>query len=182
MGLGNPLMGDDGFGVRVVELLGAGYRFPENVEVMDAGTMGYMLLDAWRGVDHVIVVDAMRGTGHPVGTVLGPMSPDEFEHQIQHTGHDVRLVNVVQAAELMGLTPNIVAFGVEVTAFEDKDWVLELSEPTEAAVPVAAGAVLQELESLGIETVSCGDSDTHARILEALRTHAPMPDQGPAAS
>ena len=36
MGVGNPLMRDDGAGPRVVELLLSAYRFPEHVEVIDA--------------------------------------------------------------------------------------------------------------------------------------------------
>ena len=59
MGVGNPLMRDDGIGPRVVEMLLAGYSFPENVEVVDAGTMSYMILDLIRDFDRLVIIDAL---------------------------------------------------------------------------------------------------------------------------
>ena len=38
LGLGNILYGDEGFGVRVAERLYSRYAFPDNVEIVDAGT------------------------------------------------------------------------------------------------------------------------------------------------
>jgi hypothetical protein len=43
VGLGNPLRGDDGVGVRVIRLL-TERRLPGNVEVVDAGTQGWAWL------------------------------------------------------------------------------------------------------------------------------------------
>ena len=70
LGVGNPLMGDDGIGPRVVELLLAGYSFPSSVDVVDAGTMSFMILDLVRNADQLIVVDAIQSTGRPAGTVV----------------------------------------------------------------------------------------------------------------
>jgi len=179
MGVGNPLMRDDGIGPRVIEMLRAGYTFPDNVDVVDAGTMSFMILDLLRGIDRLIIIDAVRDTGEPPGTVLR-MTPEEIApNQIAHSLHDVRLVDVLQAADLMGSTPETIAFGIQIEAIEE--WVLELSAPLEAAVPIAAGAVLEELQSMGIEPLACDDDDVHAQIIGALRSYAPMPDQTPGA-
>lgn len=60
IGLGNPLMGDDGAGIEVVhELMESG--FPEYVDVIDGGTPGVGLIDLMSGYNRVIVVDAVRG-------------------------------------------------------------------------------------------------------------------------
>ncbi len=177
MGVGNPLMRDDGIGPRVIELLRSGYSFPDNVEVVDAGTMSFMILDLLRGIDRLIVVDAVKDTGSPAGTVFR-LTPEEIApNQVAHSLHDVRLIDVLQAADLMGSTPETSAIGVQIDAIEE--WVLELSEPVEAAVPIAAAAVLDELEGIGIVPEPCDDADVHARIIEALRTYAPMPDTTP---
>jgi len=177
LGVGNPLMRDDGVGPRVIELLRAGFTFPEGVEVVDAGTMSFMILDLLRGVDRLIIIDAVRDTDEPPGTVFR-MTPDEIApNQIAHSLHDVRLVDVLQAAELMGSTPETIAFGVQIEAIEE--WVLELSEPVEAAVPLAAAAVLEELRAYGIEPLACDDADVDSQIIGALRSYAPMPDQSP---
>lgn len=174
MGVGNPLMRDDGIGPRVVELLRAGYTFPEHVEVVDAGTMSFMILDLLRGIDRLIVVDAVKETGHPAGTVM-VMTPEEIApNQVAHSLHDIALIDVLQAADLMGSTPETVAIGVQIDTIEQ--WVLELSPDVEAAVPIAAAAVLEQLKSAGVEPLPCDDADVDAQIIEALRSYAPMPE------
>ena len=177
MGVGNPLMRDDGAGPRVVELLRTGYEFPDNVEVVDAGTMSFMILDLLRERDRLIVVDSVKETGYPAGTVLR-LTPDEIApNQVMHSLHDTRLVDVLQAASLMGSAPETIAIGVQIDTIED--WVLELSPGVEEAVPIAAAAVLDELADLGVEVTPRTDTDIHAQIIEALRSYRPMPDVGP---
>ncbi len=176
MGVGNPLMRDEGIGPRVAELLLATYEFPGNIEIVDAGTMGYSILDMFRGVDHLIVVDAVRDTGHPPGTVL-VLGPDDLaDSQVMHSLHDVKLVDVLGAAALVDRAPQTVCIAVQIDSIEE--WVLELSPACEAALPLAAGAVLDQLSALGFEpSVRDGGSEVHSSIIEALRSFAPMPEE-----
>ncbi|NIV31968.1 MAG: hydrogenase maturation protease, partial [Anaerolineae bacterium] len=48
IGLGNPLRGDDGIGVRVVQML-ADEALPESVEVVEGGTLGLGLVSLMEG-------------------------------------------------------------------------------------------------------------------------------------
>ena len=57
IGLGNPLRGDDGVGVRVVQAL-AERALPAGVEVVDGGTQGLGLVSLLEGQKRVILVDA----------------------------------------------------------------------------------------------------------------------------
>ena len=175
MGVGNPLMRDEGLGPRVIEVLREGFNFPENVEVVDAGTMGFTILDLLRGIDHLIVVDAIKDTGHEPGTVL-ILTPDELSsNQVMHSLHDTALVDVLQAAELMDRAPQTVAVGVQIESIDE--WVLELSDSVSEAVPIAAAAVLDQLSQLGIVPEKCAHADVDARIIGALRSYAPMPEE-----
>src|SRR6266508_490834 len=63
LGIGNVLMGDDGFGPYVVEALGARYEFPDNVSVIDVGTPGLDLAPFLIGADAIIVIDTVRSDG-----------------------------------------------------------------------------------------------------------------------
>lgn len=169
LGVGNPLMGDDGAGPRVVELLLEGYRFPEHVTVLDAGTMGFALLAALREVDHALVVDSIRDTGHAPGTVVR-LTPDQIApSQIKHSMHDVALIDVLQAAELAGHAPQTVAIGVQITSLEEA--VTRLTPAVESAVPVAAAAVLDELAALGVTPAEVPNSPVPAAIAAALARH-----------
>lgn len=175
LGIGNPLMRDDGFGPRVIELLRLGYRFPDNVHVLDAGTMSFAILNIITEADHMIVVDAVKDTDVPPGTVLR-FTPEEMaSNQLARSGHDLRLVDVLQAAALIGNAPDTVAIGVQIA--EIAEFVLELSEAVERAVPIAAGAVLDELARLGIHPEKDErHPEVHERIVEALRAYSPMTD------
>lgn len=177
MGVGNPLMRDEGVGPRVVELLLEGYEFPDHVEVIDAGTMGYRILDMLRGVDHLVVVDALKGTGHPAGTVLLLQPEDLAENQVLHSLHDLRIVDVLAAAALSGRAPETRCVGVQIDSIEE--WVLELSPACEAALPIAAAATLDRLKALGVTpSPRVGGEHVDAHIIEALRSYQPIDVEG----
>ncbi len=175
MGVGNPLMRDEGAGPRVVEMLLTGYEFPEHVEVIDAGTMSYMILDMLRGVDRLIIVDAVRDTGHPAGTVLTLTPSDMAPNQIMHSLHDTRVTDVLAAVALIDTAPDTICVGVQIDTIEE--FVLELSPAVEEALPVATAAVLELLADMGVEPSPQTGSDVHARIIEALRSYKPMPEE-----
>lgn len=174
LGVGNPLMRDEGIGPRVVEMLLEGYEYPDNVEVVDAGTMGLTILDLLLDIDYLIVADAIKDTGHPAGTVLLLTPEDLADNQVMHSLHDIRVTDVLQNAALIGRNPSTVVIGVQIESIEP--WVLELSQAAEDALPVAAAAVLDQLKELGVEPTPRQGSHANAKIIEALRTYGPMPE------
>jgi len=174
MGVGNPLMKDEGAGPRTVEILMNGFDFPDNVEVVDCGTMGYTILDVIREVDYLIVVDAFNADDLEPGEVVR-LEPEDFApSQVMHSLHDVRLPAVLQAAALIGATPVTIAIGIQIE--EIAEWVLELSAPVEAALPVAVAAVLEELAALGVHPTVRTDASIDADIIAAVRSYAPIPE------
>ena len=58
LGVGNLIMGDDGFGARVAQRLQKKV-LPENIKVEEGGTGGFNLLGSLEGVKRVIVIDIM---------------------------------------------------------------------------------------------------------------------------
>jgi hydrogenase maturation protease len=62
LGVGNILLSDEGFGVRVAEALLQRFRFPDDVEVLDGGTLGIELMRFLDGAERLILVDAIHGT------------------------------------------------------------------------------------------------------------------------
>jgi len=68
LGLGNVLWGDDGFGVRAIEVLQRRYRFPEQVSLMDGGTQGFCLVQQVQAADILVVFDAVD-YGLPPGSL-----------------------------------------------------------------------------------------------------------------
>lgn len=173
MGIGNPLVKDEGVGVRIVETLMSGFEFPENVTLLDAGTMGMGILNLFKDCDYLLVLDAVDGTGEPAGTIVR-MSPEDIApNQVLHSLHDMRLIDVLDAAALMGTRPAAECIGVQVLDMDGVD--IGLTEPVEAAVPDAVAAALVVLGEHGVTARRREDVPVDARILEAIRTWDAMP-------
>src|SRR5262245_6447568 len=67
IGLGNPLMGDDGLGIAVLERLRTEYVLPAEVELVEGGTWGLNLLPVIEVAESLILIDAID-TGVAPGT------------------------------------------------------------------------------------------------------------------
>ena len=107
MGVGNPLMRDEGVGVRVAEVLMSAFAWPDNVTVLDAGTMGMGILNLFRDADYMLVVDAVDGTGEPPGTVVRLSAEDIAPNQVMHSLHDVRLRRRARGRRADGYPPRL---------------------------------------------------------------------------
>lgn len=171
LGIGNPLMRDEGVGVRVIEEIMRDFDFGEDVVVMDAGTMGMTMLGLLCDSDYVLVVDALNGTGHPAGTVLRLSAEDLADNQVMHSLHDMRFSDVLDAARLMGACPEGEVVGVQVEAIEQM--VPGLTPAVEGSVPYAVDAVLRVLAERGVVPSPRTDVSADAAVLEDMRGAGP---------
>jgi len=151
MGIGNVLMKDEGVGCVIAEELAARYDFPPNVGITDSGTMGMMILNLFREFDFILVVDAVDGTGYAPGTVVRLSPEDIAPNQVSHSLHDTRFVDVLEAAELIGVRPEAHCVGVQVQDMAPAELTIGLSEPVLEAVDVAIDAVLTVLAERGVD-------------------------------
>jgi hydrogenase maturation protease len=74
LGLGNPLMGDDGVGWRLVARLAAHPCLPRDVEVAWGGTDLLACGSRLRGRQWVVLVDAIESDGTDAPVVLDPLA------------------------------------------------------------------------------------------------------------
>ena len=150
MGIGNVLMLDEGVGPAVIARLLDEYDFPAHVDVIDSGTMGMGMLNLFSEYDYMIVVDAVDGTGEKPGTVLA-VSPEEIAPStvLHDSMHDMRFVDVLQAAELVGWKTDGIVVGIQIEDIAPQDLEIGLTPDVEAAVPVAVSAVVELLEEAG---------------------------------
>jgi hydrogenase maturation protease len=167
LGIGNPLVGDEGVGPRVAERLMERYRFPSNVEVMDAGTIGLGMLEIFRRTDVCVVVDAVDGTDEPPGTIV-TMTPDEMApNQVLHSLHDMRLADVLQAADFAGVLPEVRFLGVQIERMETL--VTELTPAVEAVLPQVEVEVLRILSEFGVTAEPTRREDEDAEAVRRVR-------------
>jgi hydrogenase maturation protease len=144
-GIGNIFLGDDAFGVEVVQRL-AERTWPANVDVVDFGIRGFDLTMALlEDIDLVILVDAASRGGAP-GTLYviepEPVEPDEPEPtRAMLDPHSLDPVKVLQLVKAMGGKPGrVLVVGCEPESVgSDLDWDVTpgLSEPVQRAVDEA---------------------------------------------
>lgn len=145
--IGNTLMLDEGVGPRVAEELATHHTLPDNVDVLDRGTMGMALLADLKEAERVLVVDAVDNTGLAPGTVITYVPADIAPYQAFHGAHDTRLIDVLQAAELLGYSPKVDCLGVQIQTLAAEDFTIGLTLPVEAAVPKLVQSCLDYIKA-----------------------------------
>lgn len=114
IGVGNPLMGDDGLGLTVLETLRESWAFFPDVELVDGGTWGMNLLHIIEDAERLILLDAVRA-GVPPGTPVtleGGSVPRFLSTKL--SPHQIDLREVLAVAELRGRLPaELVVFGAQ---------------------------------------------------------------------
>lgn len=115
LGLGNPLMADEGIGVHLIERLArSAEQWPE-VDFVDAGTGGMAVLHLIEGRARAVFIDCAF-MGQEPGT-LRRFTPEEVRSTkvLAHQSlHDADLLRILSLAEQLGQCPERVAiFGIE---------------------------------------------------------------------
>jgi hydrogenase maturation protease len=121
LGIGNILWADEGFGVRCVEALNAGWQFPPQVTLMDGGTQGLYLLPYVQEADCLLVFDAVDYGDAPgkLREVIGDQVP-RFMGAKKMSLHQTGFQEVLMAAELTNKLPKeLVLIGVQPEELED---------------------------------------------------------------
>lgn len=146
IGLGNPLLTDDGVGLVLLEALRADGWV--DVELVDGGTWGLSLLPVLADCDRVLVLDAVRA-GHEPGTVVQGSGHDVQKlYRFPLSPHQIDLSEVMAAAAMTdGLPEQIWVVGVEPASTDGP--LVELTEPVARAVPVALEAARAVLARWG---------------------------------
>jgi hydrogenase maturation protease len=152
LGLGNVLMGDDGFGPYLSRVLEAEWEFPPGAVVQDLGTPGLDLAPWLADLDVVVVLDAVAAAGPP-GDVRTYSRADLFRQapSPRLSPHDPGLREALLSAELAGIAPReLLVVGVVPERVAPGPG---LSHAVRAAVPSAAETVVRLLRERGCRLV-----------------------------
>ena len=106
IGLGNPLMGDDGLGLAALEQLRDGWDIPAGVELVDGGTWGMNLLPVIEDAGRVLLIDAIEIGAAPGTEIVIPRERLPRYLATKISPHEVDLRDVLALAELRGTLPD----------------------------------------------------------------------------
>ena len=148
--VGNKLMLDEGIGPAVYDELTATYDIPDEVTLFDVGCMGLDMLPHVRDYDYLVTVDAVDGTGSKPGTIF-EFEPDDMARRsgAMQSLHDLKLVDLFDAAALMGYAAEGRCFGMQVENMNPLDLTIGLTPPVYEALPMLVDTVLADLTRSG---------------------------------
>ena len=148
-GIGNVLAHDDAVGPSVVRLVDAGWQFDGEVVVEDLGTPAIELPTHLAGFDAVVLVDAVSATAPP-GTlrIYDRAEILEYSPGLRVSPHDPALRETLLMLDLTSESPRIVTLVGVVP--EATNMGIGLSQAVTDALPLAAAAVVAEVEKLGV--------------------------------
>ena len=156
VGLGNPIVGDDGIGWRVAERILQQMQDsetkPDEVDIECLAVGGLRLMEFMVGYDYAIVIDMLFTGQQPAGHVsCFPLEdlPDLAARHVTST-HDTSLQSALKLGRELGLRlpQKIMVVGIE--ANNCYNFSEELTSPIEAAIPQAVQMVVQLLSNCSL--------------------------------
>lgn len=144
LGLGNPILADDGVGIEVVRRIKDRSKGRTDVDVMEASIGGLGLLDIVVGYEKLVVVDSIKTEGGSPGA-LYRLGLDDLERTI-HTSspHDTNFATAIEFGKRCGLS---IPEHIDIYAIEIRDnttFSEQLSPSVEKAVPQIVDTIVKE--------------------------------------
>lgn len=144
LGFGNPILSDDGVGIKVAHEVAGKLNDPQ-VTVVETSAAGLSLLDSIVGYDKVIIIDAIQTEKGRAGQIyrMGAEDFSSTKHFI--SPHQVNLATALELGKMLNLAmpQEITVFAIEakdITTFGE-----ECTPEVERAIPEAIKMVLAEL-------------------------------------
>ncbi|MGD0249054.1 MAG: hydrogenase maturation protease [Candidatus Limnocylindrales bacterium] len=154
IGLGNPLLGDDGVGWRVADevegLLAAARRAGRPIAEVDIerlGVGGLRLMECLTGYEAAVLVDAAEFPDRPIGEVRACCFDDLEDYAAGHldSAHDASLRTALDLGRRLGAALPESIHAVTIQAHRTDEFSEELTPEVAAAIPTAAAAVVELL-------------------------------------
>lgn len=146
LGIGNPILSDDGVGIKVAHEVEGKLNDPQ-VTVAETSAAGLSLLDSIVGYDKVIIIDAIQTEKGRAGQIYR-MGIEDFSLTKHFSSpHQINLATALELGKMLNLAmpQEITVFAVEakdITSFSEK-----CTPEVEQAIPEVVKMVLQELDA-----------------------------------
>ena len=143
--LGNPLMRDEGIGIRLASELTVHLTDNPHVEVMDLGTGGLSVMHAMAGREKIIFVDcAIMGQTPGLIRRFTPEQVSSKKLRMRYSLHEGDLLNTIELSRRLGQCPDdITIFGIEPKEISDGQG---LTSELEKNIPQYIQTILKELD------------------------------------
>ncbi len=147
--IGNRLHLDDGLGPAVYDAIIKKYDPAPNVDLYELGVLTMDMINYVNEYDVIITVDAIEHSGKAVGTILRGSPSDLAQAQGPALSlHDLRLVDLFDAAILLDYTCTGICVGMQVANTEPEELIEKLTPKVSEGLPKLIEVVAAELAKL----------------------------------
>ncbi len=156
LGIGNVLMGDDGFGAHFVRWFSSRYQASGDLHLVDGGTLGYKLLDIICSCDNLIVVDVLKLDDMPGSIYRFTKEEMELHMPPATTAHEVTFPDVLFKSELLGESPETIFLCIVPQNYKELD--MNMSAFLYDKFGAMEKLLLSELDKLNISPERLADA------------------------
>jgi len=141
LGLGNPILGDDGVGFRVIQSLKA-KSSSQDITTLESSASGLGLLDLLIGYDKAIIIDAIQTKDGNIGEVYRLEVSQLNVTRHAASPHDVNLATALELGKRLNLAlpQEISIIAIEIPS--TYTFTEECSPDVEKAIPLAVDMAL----------------------------------------
>lgn len=141
LGLGNVLMSDEGVGVHVVRAIET-HALPADVECLDGGTGGFVLLEPMQAADRILMIDA-ASDGNAIGTVTRTVPRFARDYPPTLTAHDIGIKDLLDLFYMLDGGREVTLYAITIDPRQPIS--LNLSPAVKKAADEAVQRILEEL-------------------------------------
>jgi hydrogenase maturation protease len=144
LGLGNPILSDDGVGIKAAHEVANQLNNPQ-VTVVETSTAGLSLLDSIVGYDKVVIIDAIQTEKGEAGEIYRMGTADFSLTKHFSSPHQINLATALELGKMLNLAmpKEITVFAVE--AKDIASFSEECTPEVKRAIPEVVKMVLAEL-------------------------------------
>ncbi len=145
IGLGNPILTDDGVGIKVARALRDELGSNSSIDIKELYAGGIRLLDAMTGYEKAVLVDAMVTGKRSPGTICSVSDSELGSARNIASTHDINFATALELGRMLGirLPGDIKVFGIE--AEEVERFGETLTDNVARAVPQVVRLITEDM-------------------------------------
>lgn len=103
IGIGNPVLSDDSVGIKVAHTLACALAARHDIEIRELWTGGLRLMEALKGHERAIIIDAIVTEGGKPGSVYRLKPSDLRQSRNTGSSHDAGFQEALELGAMLGL-------------------------------------------------------------------------------
>lgn len=112
VGVGNILFTDEGVGIYASKYIARNYNYPENLHLIDGGTLGFQLMSYYQEYDKVIILDTVSIEDEPGSIYNLPAKELMGLGSYRQTAHEVEVVEMLEICSMLDHMAEVNIIGI----------------------------------------------------------------------